>query len=260
MPAFRDYRRWAFESAAADLALRQAGRSLADVLGREPQPINFVVSLRLGEPPSAEPVTRRLAAYPGLQFKLDYSPATGTRSCSPRSPRRAPSSRSTSRAPTRARRSTSRPIPELYRRCAEIVPGGMARGPRPHRPRGRRGAAPAPRPDHLGRADPRRRGHRGAAVPAADDQRQAVADRHLAQAAAHLRVVRRARHRQLRRRAVRAGRRARPDPVPRIDLPRRARPTTSPRRATTGATSRPPACPPTRSRPDLEPTGFRRRS
>jgi hypothetical protein len=75
MPAYLDYRRWAFESAAADLALRQAGRSLADVLGREPQPINFVVSLRLGDPPSAEPVASRLVAYPGLQFKLDYSPA-----------------------------------------------------------------------------------------------------------------------------------------------------------------------------------------
>ncbi len=69
------YRRWAFESAAADLALRQAGRSLADVLGREPGPIVFVVSLRLGEPPSLEPVTRRLAAYPFLRFKLDSSPA-----------------------------------------------------------------------------------------------------------------------------------------------------------------------------------------
>jgi hypothetical protein len=75
MPAFRDYRRWAFESAAADLALRQAGRSLADVLGREPRPIHFVVSLRLGEPPSIEPVTRRLAAYPGTRFKLDSAPS-----------------------------------------------------------------------------------------------------------------------------------------------------------------------------------------
>ena len=74
MPAFRDYRRWAFESAAADLALRQARRSLADALAREPQPIAFVVSLRIGEPPSLEPVTRRLAAYPDLRFKLDYSP------------------------------------------------------------------------------------------------------------------------------------------------------------------------------------------
>jgi hypothetical protein len=75
MPAFRNYRRWAFESAAADLALRQAGRSLAAVLGREPRPISFVVSLRLGEPPSLEPVTRRLAAYPGTRFKLDSSPS-----------------------------------------------------------------------------------------------------------------------------------------------------------------------------------------
>ena len=75
MPAFRHYRRWAVESAAADLALRQAGRSLAEQLGREPRPIAFVVSLRLGEPPSAEPVTRRLAAYPGTRFKLDSSPA-----------------------------------------------------------------------------------------------------------------------------------------------------------------------------------------
>jgi L-alanine-DL-glutamate epimerase-like enolase superfamily enzyme len=74
MPAYRDYRRWAFESAAADLALRQAGRSLADVLGRTPEPIDFVVSLRLGEPPSIDPVARRLASYPWLQFKLDATP------------------------------------------------------------------------------------------------------------------------------------------------------------------------------------------
>jgi L-alanine-DL-glutamate epimerase-like enolase superfamily enzyme len=65
------YRRWAFESAALDLALRQAGRSLHEVLGLEPSPLTFVVSLRLGEPPSAEPLRRRLAAYPTLRFKLD---------------------------------------------------------------------------------------------------------------------------------------------------------------------------------------------
>jgi L-alanine-DL-glutamate epimerase-like enolase superfamily enzyme len=75
MTAFVQYRRWAFESAAADLALRQAGRSLADLFGREPRPIHFVVSLRLGEPPSAEPVTRRLAAYPRTRFKLDSAPS-----------------------------------------------------------------------------------------------------------------------------------------------------------------------------------------
>ncbi len=44
----RRYRRWAFESAALDLALRQAGKSLAEALGREPKPVSFVASMRLG--------------------------------------------------------------------------------------------------------------------------------------------------------------------------------------------------------------------
>jgi L-alanine-DL-glutamate epimerase-like enolase superfamily enzyme len=67
----RLYRRWGFESAALDLALRQAGHSLADAVGRTPYPVTFVVSLRLGEPPSIEPVLRRLKRYPSLRFKLD---------------------------------------------------------------------------------------------------------------------------------------------------------------------------------------------
>jgi L-alanine-DL-glutamate epimerase-like enolase superfamily enzyme len=67
----RLYRRWTFHSAALDLALRQAGRPLHEVLGREPRPVTFVVSLRLGEPPSLDPITRRLERYPGLRFKLD---------------------------------------------------------------------------------------------------------------------------------------------------------------------------------------------
>jgi L-alanine-DL-glutamate epimerase-like enolase superfamily enzyme len=65
------YRVWAYESAALDLALRQAGKPLHEVLGREPQPLTFVVSLRLGEPPTLEPVSRRLERYPRLRFKLD---------------------------------------------------------------------------------------------------------------------------------------------------------------------------------------------
>ncbi|MGH2898684.1 MAG: hypothetical protein ACRDMZ_08415 [Solirubrobacteraceae bacterium] len=65
------YRAWAYESAALDLALRQAGQPLHAVLGREPRPLTFVVSLRLGEPPTLEPVTRRLERYPTLRFKLD---------------------------------------------------------------------------------------------------------------------------------------------------------------------------------------------
>ncbi|MGZ4172706.1 MAG: hypothetical protein ACXVRN_15190 [Solirubrobacteraceae bacterium] len=67
----RLYRRWTFHSAALDLALRQAGRPLYDVLGREAQPLTFVVSLRLGEPPTLAPIESRLANYPGLRFKLD---------------------------------------------------------------------------------------------------------------------------------------------------------------------------------------------
>ena len=71
----RGYRRWAFESAALDLALRQAGTNLAAVLGREPRPVNFVNSMRLalgeGERSSIEPLLARLAVYPTLRFKLD---------------------------------------------------------------------------------------------------------------------------------------------------------------------------------------------
>jgi L-alanine-DL-glutamate epimerase-like enolase superfamily enzyme len=70
----RRYRHWTLQSAALDLALRQAGRPLHEVLGREPRPVRFVVSLRLGAPDvpsSIEPLRRRLDLYPDLQFKLD---------------------------------------------------------------------------------------------------------------------------------------------------------------------------------------------
>jgi hypothetical protein len=73
-PVYRNYRRWAFESAALDLALRQAGTSLAAALDRTPVPVTFVVSSRMGQPPTLEPVTRRLAAHPELRFKLDATP------------------------------------------------------------------------------------------------------------------------------------------------------------------------------------------
>jgi hypothetical protein len=68
---FRPYRRWAFESAALDLALAQAGTSLHEALSRTPAPVTFVASMRLGEPASMEPLRRWLDAYPALRFKLD---------------------------------------------------------------------------------------------------------------------------------------------------------------------------------------------
>ena len=69
--AYLDYRRWAFESAALDLALRQAGLSLGKAVGREARPLTFVVSMRLGEPATTEKLRAWLAHYPGLRFKLD---------------------------------------------------------------------------------------------------------------------------------------------------------------------------------------------
>lgn len=40
----RNYRRWAFEAAALDLALRQAGLRFDELVGRAPEPVHFVVS------------------------------------------------------------------------------------------------------------------------------------------------------------------------------------------------------------------------
>jgi hypothetical protein len=60
-----EYRRWALESAALDLALRQAGRSLGEAIGRTPRPLRFVVSTRVAN------LAGWQALYPGLRFKLD---------------------------------------------------------------------------------------------------------------------------------------------------------------------------------------------
>jgi hypothetical protein len=67
----RRWRNWAFESAALDLALNQAGRSLHDVVGHEPAPLRFVNSLGLGDPPTFDPIRRRLEVHPTVRFKLD---------------------------------------------------------------------------------------------------------------------------------------------------------------------------------------------
>lgn len=69
--ASRDYRRWAFESAALDLALRQAGTTFDAALGIQPRPVRFILSLRLGDPPDVARVNEWLAVAPWLEFKLD---------------------------------------------------------------------------------------------------------------------------------------------------------------------------------------------
>jgi hypothetical protein len=58
------YRRWAFESAAFDLALRQAGLGLGQALGQQERPVRFVVSTRAD-------VNQWLEHAPELEFKLD---------------------------------------------------------------------------------------------------------------------------------------------------------------------------------------------
>jgi hypothetical protein len=70
------YRRWAYESAALDLALCQNGVALHEAVGLDPKPLRFVCSTRLSsfnddEPSTTEPVRKRLAKHPSLRFKLD---------------------------------------------------------------------------------------------------------------------------------------------------------------------------------------------
>jgi hypothetical protein len=60
-----EYRRWALESAALDLALAQAGLGLDEALGRPTRPLRFVVSTRVAN------VARWRTLSPSLRFKLD---------------------------------------------------------------------------------------------------------------------------------------------------------------------------------------------
>jgi L-alanine-DL-glutamate epimerase-like enolase superfamily enzyme len=71
----RFYRRWAFESAALDLALRQNGLSLHAALEREPEPVTFVVSTGLGEPAGLGRLELLRGLNPTLRFKLDPTPS-----------------------------------------------------------------------------------------------------------------------------------------------------------------------------------------
>src|SRR5207245_10839643 len=57
----RSYRRWAVEAAALDLALRQAQRSFAALVGRGPAPVRFVIS----------PHRAHFRRFPGARLKID---------------------------------------------------------------------------------------------------------------------------------------------------------------------------------------------
>jgi hypothetical protein len=67
----KHYRRWAIESAGLDLALRQAGTNLGEALGLDYDPVRFVVSTRLGEPPAADRLYEILDRHHNAECKLD---------------------------------------------------------------------------------------------------------------------------------------------------------------------------------------------
>jgi hypothetical protein len=70
----RDYRRWAFESAALDLALRQNGLALHDAVGRDVRPVTFVMSTRIDDAAGVASLRALREADPTLRFKLDPVP------------------------------------------------------------------------------------------------------------------------------------------------------------------------------------------
>lgn len=119
--ASQDYRRWAFESAALDLALRQAGRSLGDVLGRAPKPVRFVVSTRTG-------VERWLELEPALEFKLDVE-ADWTRESMGRLAALDRVRVVDLKAYYRGTSVDLAPDPELYRAVAESFPDAVIEDP-----------------------------------------------------------------------------------------------------------------------------------
>ena len=71
----RHYRRWAFESAALDLALRQNGVSLHSALGRDAKAVTFVVSTRISDASGVASLRALRGMVPTLRFKLDPVPS-----------------------------------------------------------------------------------------------------------------------------------------------------------------------------------------
>jgi hypothetical protein len=72
--AVRCYRRWAYEASALDLALRQQGKTLADLFGMQPHPVRFVVSPPPGRvdevPTGARLKIDAVDIRPGLQIDV----------------------------------------------------------------------------------------------------------------------------------------------------------------------------------------------
>jgi hypothetical protein len=121
MEASTDYRRWAFESAALDLALRQAGRSLADAVGRAYRPVRFVASTRSVIEPYLE-------LNPDLEFKLDVD-AVWDRALMERLAATGRVRVLDLKAYYRGTSVDLAPDPELYRAVAEVFPDVVIEDP-----------------------------------------------------------------------------------------------------------------------------------
>jgi L-alanine-DL-glutamate epimerase-like enolase superfamily enzyme len=125
----RHYRVWAVESAALDLALRQAGTSLHACLGLEPRPLTFVCSMRLGDPPTLDGLRRRLEIAPGLRFKLDAQ-STWTDEIFTELQRLGCVESFDLKGMYSGTIVDQAADPELYRRCAEDFPEALLEDPR----------------------------------------------------------------------------------------------------------------------------------
>jgi hypothetical protein len=129
----QDFRRWGLESAALDLALRQVGKPLHAVVGREPRPVTFVVSMRLkgfGEegPEKPDRMLRLLERYPKLRIKLDATNAWTQELCD--------ELKATGAVDSIDLKGLYRGTPvdvetdsELYRMCAETFPDAWLEDP-----------------------------------------------------------------------------------------------------------------------------------
>ncbi|WP_138007190.1 hypothetical protein [Halalkalirubrum salinum] len=71
----RHYRRWGIESAALDLALKQAETNLAAAVGRSYDPVRFVTSLRVEDATAIDRLRTVREQVPDIGFKLDPTPA-----------------------------------------------------------------------------------------------------------------------------------------------------------------------------------------
>ena len=155
---FRNYRHWGFESAALDLALRQAGTSLADAVGREPRPVTLRGVLPHGRPADARPGDAPARRLPGPALQARRHPRLERRADRRAGrDRRGRLDRLQGRLQGHGRRRGDRPGALPPRRRG--VPGRLAGGSRPRAAGGDGGARAARGPHHLGRADPLDRRH-----------------------------------------------------------------------------------------------------